>query len=136
MKNKIYKILTVVVMLSMILSLGCVSASAFERENSYVDIEGDDDFLGVTCAPGSIYGDDYALIMCGDICGTYGWGGYPSDGFKDISYLNCFLGEVARGKFVSPLGMYTSSDYKTLNYLEFFVYDISLKPSEGYPPHP
>ena len=123
MKNKIYKILTVVVMLSMILSLGCVSASAFEREDSYVDIEGDDDYLGVTCAPGSIYGDDYALIMCGDICDTYGWGGDPTYAFKEISLLNRFLGEVARDKFVSPLGMYTSSDYETLKYLEFFVYD-------------
>lgn len=124
MKNKIYKILTVVVMLSLILSLVCVNASAFEREDSYVDIEGDDDYQGVTSAPGSIYGDDYALIMCGDICDTYGWGGYPSDSFKDIFPLNRFLGDVARDKFVSPLGMYTSSDYETLKYLEFFVYDI------------
>ena len=110
MKNKIFKIFTVVVMLSLILSLGCIDAFAFERD-SYVDIPGDDDYQGVTCAPDSIYGDDYALIYCGDICGTYGWGGEPSVSFKDLSVLNRFLGEVARGLFVSPTGQYSSSDY-------------------------
>ena len=124
MKNKIFKIFTIVVMLSLILSLVCVNASAFERENSYVDIEGDEDYQGVTCAPGSIYGDDYALILCGDICGTYGWGGEPSSiPFKDLSVLNRFLGDVSRGIFVSPTGKYSSSDYETLNYLEFYSLD-------------
>lgn len=124
MKNKIYKILTVVVMLSLILSLVSINASAFEREDTILDLEADYDFEGVTCAPGSIYGDDYALIICGDICDTYGWGGDPSYPFKDISMLNRFLSDVGRGNFVSPAGQYSSSDYETLKYLEFFIYDV------------
>lgn len=123
MKNKIFKIFTVVVMLSLILSLGCVDAFAFERYGTFIDVPGDDDYYGVTCAPGSIYGDNYALIFCGDICGTYGWGGEPFIPFKDLSVLNRFLGDVSRGLFVSPTGKYSSSDYETLKYLEFYVFD-------------
>ena len=123
MKNKIYKIITVVVMLSLILSLVCVNASAFEREGSLVDIEGDDDWKGVSCAPGSIYGDDYALIRCGEVISNYGWGDSPYSFFKTLVPLNRFLSDLDRDLFVSPESIYTSSDYDTLKYLEFYSYN-------------
>ena len=121
--NLVYKIITVVVVSILVFSLACINVSAFEREDSYIGITGDYDDTGLTSAPGSIYGPGYALINCDDICGIYGWGGEPSAFFKDLDPLNRFLGDVARGNFVSPSGEYTSSDYGTLKYLEFFVWD-------------
>lgn len=119
-----YKILTVAVMFSLILSIVCVSASAFEREN-YQDITGDFDEYAETKYPFSIFGDGYALINCGDICKNYGWGGDPGSPFIPIGQLNNFLYEEAHDHFVSPSGLYDSSDYGTLNYLEFFIRDLS-----------
>ena len=120
-----YKILTVVVMISLILSIVCVNASAFERESYYSDITGDFDEYAKTNYPFSIFGDGYALINCGDICGNYGWGGDPGSPYVPIGQLNNFLYEEAHDHFVSPNGLYDSSDYGTLNYLEFFIRDLS-----------
>lgn len=122
MKNKIYKILTVVVMLSLILSLVTVNASAFEREN-YIDTLGEYDDDGVTSCPGSIYGPDYALIRCGEVIPNYGWGDSPYSLFKTLVPLNRFLSDLDRDLFVSPESTYTSSDYDTLKYLEFYSYN-------------
>ena len=119
-----YKILTVAVMFSLILSIVCVNASAFERE-TYQDITGDFDEYAETKYPFSIFGDGYALINCGDICKNYGWGGDPGSPYIPIGQLNNFLYEEAHDHFVSPSGLYDSSDYGTLNYLEFFIRDLS-----------
>lgn len=128
MKNKIYKIFTVVVMLSLMFSLVCVNASAFERENSFIDCPGDSDDFGVTAAPYAIYGPDYVLIPLGDI-GSISSGVSTPNYFCELTVLNYFLGANARGNVVSPSGLYSSSDYEKLRYLEFFYDDLSSSTS-------
>lgn len=118
MKNKVYKIIIVVVMLSVLLSSACVNASAFENvEGGYVDIYGDQDSDN---ANGSIYGDGYALINCGCVCDMdlpY----YVNSGFGRLNDLDDFLESLEYGTFVSPNGLYDSGDYDTLKYLEVFA---------------
>ena len=66
MKNFIYKTLMVAVMVSLILSMTSVNASAFEKEpGGYVDISGDQDEDDIFGSFSSIYSENYALINCG-----------------------------------------------------------------------
>ena len=119
MKNKkIYKIFTILVVLSVVMSLLCVNVAAFEREENYDDIPGEH------VSGGNIYGQDYVLINCGDIASDFNTAPNLSGGmFASITNLNSFLNSVDSGSFTSPNGLYTYTSLDSLKYVEFLFFD-------------
>lgn len=122
--NKIYKIITAVVMITLFFSIATVNASAFEHEyedGGYVDIFGDQDGDEF----GSIYGPDYVLLRC-EFFDAYGFESeVDPEYFTQVWELEVFLSELEDGSFVSPNGDYSASDYTQLKYLEIFLLNPS-----------
>ena len=108
-----YKILTAAVSLSLILSLVCVNALAFDN---FDDIPGvKDDFVNV-------YADDYVVLNCGTIDNLHYENSHSLDieEFTTLYQVSAFLDYICCGSpFELPDGI--SYESSTVCYLEFFL---------------
>ena len=108
-----YKILTAAVSLSLILSLVCVNALAFDNF---------DDIPGVKDDGVNVYADDYVILNCGTIDNLYDASTHSIDleEFSTLYRVSDFLMHVNSGlSFDLPEGL--SYEARGVCYLEFFL---------------
>lgn len=127
MKNKIiFKILTVTVMLSLVLSLSCISASAFDK--SYDGLQRIPGYYDPDC-PGYIYHEEYVVIDLGLVSDL------PLYGFADgpCQEITTFLMDLHYGNEPSPIPDIHYLD-RSVNFMEFLFYDphYDVFVDEGY----